>query len=277
MTIKIINAHSIFTENTVCLSNKTNWKIETDFQPQCGDLYLVFGAHEIAPSLLQARDPSGNRVRFVVLNSEQDQSQFLKNKYYIELMKRNVVVNFTSDDYLSKFGVKVLSYFDFEFIQFDLGDVERTYDITFIGSFSPERQKVVEKLKATYPDKTFYIDFEWKNTNIKDITEILSKSKYVLNIPYYENSSLETHRINKAIACGCEVVSLIPKTKNDVMDIYKKYIHFTDDLVQFFETTHIKRADYPNLMKELHTLHLSDLMWIVRQVKGGVSPPHDDE
>jgi hypothetical protein len=46
--IKIISAHSIFNENAVVMSQKFEWKLETDFDPQPNDLYIVFGGHELA-------------------------------------------------------------------------------------------------------------------------------------------------------------------------------------------------------------------------------------
>ena len=39
MAIKIICGHSIFNENALCMSNKFNWKLETDFAPKPNDLY----------------------------------------------------------------------------------------------------------------------------------------------------------------------------------------------------------------------------------------------
>ena len=48
MSIKIISGHSIFNENAIVLSQKFKWKLETDFDPQANDLYIVYGAHELA-------------------------------------------------------------------------------------------------------------------------------------------------------------------------------------------------------------------------------------
>jgi hypothetical protein len=48
MSIKIISCHPVFNENALVLSQKYEWKIEKDFNPQANDLYIVFGAHEMA-------------------------------------------------------------------------------------------------------------------------------------------------------------------------------------------------------------------------------------
>ena len=58
--IKIISGHSIFNENAIVLSQKFKWKLETDFDPQPNDLYIVFGAHELAHQLLEVQFRKNN-------------------------------------------------------------------------------------------------------------------------------------------------------------------------------------------------------------------------
>jgi len=104
MSIKIISCHPVFNENAVVLSQKFNWKLETQFDPQAGDIYLVLGGHEMAHQLLEAQFRKNASYGYIIMNSEQIHSQFMKNKYYIELMKRNVVFDYTTinTDYLKK-------------------------------------------------------------------------------------------------------------------------------------------------------------------------------
>jgi Fe-S-cluster containining protein len=258
--IKIINAHKIFTECALCLSQKTGWKIETDFKPSAGEIYVVFGAHEIAPSLLSYD------AKYVIMNSEQSNSQFLKNKYYLELMKKNVVCEFSYKDTLTKYKIKPLAYFTFEFVKFEL-NMERIYDICFIGSANENRIKLLQDLQKAYPEKSFFIDTQWKHQDVKALTNVLSQSKYVLNIPYYTDNGLETHRINKALACGCKVVSY-PSADPAMDDIYKKYIHFTENFIEFFgdESRIDIEPDYEGLLKEVNSKHLPHLIWAVGEV-----------
>jgi hypothetical protein len=245
--------HSIFIENVICLSKRTGWIIENKFNPKPNDLYIVFGGHIIASSLLNALDSCGNRIHYVIMNTEQEQSLCLNNKYYLELMKKNHVLNFTNDRFLENFGIFHLTVFDFEFVNFNL-NIERIYDISFIGSYSKYRDETINNLKEKYPEKIFYVDFEWKNCESKDITKILSQSKCVLNIPFYENSSLETHRINKALSCGCDVVSF---TKPH--DDYTNYVHFINHL----EYTPKEKKDF---MNDLNQKHLSDLIFTIHNI-----------
>ncbi len=135
--IKIISAHSIFNENAIVLSQKFKWKLETDFDPQPNDLYIVYGAHELAHQLMEVQFRKNNSFGYIIMNSEQTESQFLKNKYYLSLMKRNIVFDYNTltTEYLKEnHGIKVLSYFYFEFMKFNIETNDRPYDVAFIGS-----------------------------------------------------------------------------------------------------------------------------------------------
>ena len=86
---------------------------------------------------------------------------------------------------------------------------------------------------------------DWSLTEPIKIKEKLSEAKYVLNIPYYTKNSLETHRINNALSCGADVVSLNSKDAQ-VDAYYNGYIYFTDDLIKFSK---MKKKLLKNLMK----------------------------
>ncbi len=230
--IKIISGHAIFNENAVVLSKKFGWALEKEFNPKPKDLYIVFGGHEMAHHLLEIQYRLNNTFGFVVMNSEQPDSQFMKNKYYISLMKRNVVMDYNtlSANYLKEtYDIKVLSYYYFEFMKFNLETNERPYDVCFIGSKNERREKILKELQEQYPDLNFYIDFDWSHKNSDSLTKILHQCKLVLNIPYYDKNALETHRIHKSLACGCKVISL-PSADEDTNKFYKDYITITDNI-----------------------------------------------
>jgi hypothetical protein len=266
MSIKIISGHAIFNENAVVMSKKFNWDLEKDFDPQPNDLYIVFGAHEIAHFLLEIQYRKLNNFGYIILNSEQANSQFFKNKYYISLIKRNVVCDYNniSAQYLKDtFDIKVYSYFYFEFMKFENTNEDKEYDVCFVGSKSEKREALINKLIETNPNLNFYVDYDWKHVSAESITQILQKSRIVLNIPYYENNPLETHRIHKALACGCEVVSL-PSADEDANNFYKDYIHFVDDLDTFpkLET----KKNYEELVKQLSIKFNQHFSFVVDQV-----------
>lgn len=246
MTIKIISGHAIFNENAVVFHKKFGWELETNFDPQPNDIYVVFGSHELAHQLLEIQFRKNNSFGYVILNSEQVDSQFFKNKYYLSLMKRNIVVDYNTitAEYLKQnHDIKVLSYFFFEFMKSDIVS-ERIYDVTFIGSKNENRDAIISKLKEDHPELNFYVDFEWKHSSSESLTQILHQSKVVLNIPYYENNPLETHRINKALACGCDVIS-IESADKDANEFYKDYVYMTQDISGMVQHYFLGKSDRP--------------------------------
>jgi hypothetical protein len=272
-TFHIINFHPIFSENAFCLSKRLGIDIIADFDPQEGHTYLVFGAHEQALNLLTIQQTKKN-FRLIILNSEPPLSQFMKNKYYISLMKTNIVFDYheQSAKYLTELGIKVYSRFVFDFIYQPGVDVKRDIDIFFCGSRTARREAIYEKLKSRYPDKNIVFDFDWKYSNQEDMTKILQRSKTVLNIPYHEHNILETHRIHKALACGCEVVSLY--SGDEPTDkFYEPYIYLVHDLFEHFDLPnmplHIKNQKqvYPHLINALSNFIIHN-KWLIEQLVG---------
>ena len=263
--IKIISGHAIFNENAVVLSKKFGWSLEKEFNPQPKDLYVVFGSHEMAHHLLEIQYRLGNTFGYIVMNSEQPDSQFMKNKYYISLMKRNVVCDYNtlSANYLKEtFDIKVLSYFYFEFMKFNLETKERPYDVCFIGSKNERRENIIQGLQEQHPDLKFYIDYEWSHKNSDSLTKILHECKLVLNIPYYDKNALETHRIHKALACKCKVISM-PSADEDTNEFYKKYITITDSIDLSIECIEPK---YEDLIKELSSKFNPHLLFVINEI-----------
>ena len=267
MAIKIICGHAIFNENALCISNKFGWTLETDFAPKPNDLYIVFGAHEISHQLLQMQYRMNSCFGYFILNSEQENSQFFKNKYYLKLMKQNVVCDYNSltpEVLKKKHDIKVFSYFFFEFMKFNV-ESEREYDVVFVGSVNDKRLGLYQKLKETYPHLNIYFDFDWSYKSPEKLTDLLHKAKTVLNIPYYENNALETHRINKALACGCNVISL-KSSEEDANKFYEDYVTFTDDIVTEVGKELSPKKGYEELVKALSQKINPHFLFVVSQL-----------
>ena len=272
-TFHIINFHSIFTENVFCLSKRLGVDIVSDFDPKAGHTYIVFGAHEQASQLFSIQQKNKN-FKFIIINSEPPLSQFMKNKYYISLMRSNIVFDYHEESakYLTELDIRVYSRYVSEFVYQPAVEVKRDIDIFFCGSRTPRREAIYEKLKFRYPDKNIVFDFDWKYSNQEELTKILQRSKTVLNIPYHDHNILETHRIHKGLACGCEVVSLY--SGNEPTDkFYEPYIYFVHDLFEHFDLPnmplHIKNQKlvYPHLVQALSNF-VKHNKWIVEQLIG---------
>ena len=250
----IMSLDSIFNESALCFSHKTGLPYIKDFQPKENDFYFVFGGHKYPLELLSKQHELNYNFTYIILNSESQLSDVMRNKFYIDLMKKNIVFNYScsvADYLLETHEIKNYSYFFFDFIHNQI-ETEKKYDYTFIGSYSVHRQEIINQLKSSYPHKRFYIDFEWKNKIPMELKKVLKESEYVLNIPYYLNdNNLETHRINNALSCDCQVVSF--KSGNEDTDkFYEDYIYFTDNLNDFFKCHEIKKKkSYTELIRGL--------------------------
>jgi len=256
-TFHIINFHAIFAENAFCLSKRLGVDIVSDFKPQDGHTYITFGAHEQAANLLMMQQKQQN-FKLIIINSEPPLSQFLKNKYYISLMRSNIVYDYheLSAQHLTSLGIRVYSRYCFEFVFQPAHDEPRPIDIFFCGSRTPRREAIYQKLKERYPDKNIVFDFDWKYADQAELTKVLQQSATVLNIPYHFHNILETHRIHKSLACGCEVVSLYSGDKL-TDDFYDPYVYFTHDLFEHFDWPEMplhmqkQKLKYPHLVQAL--------------------------
>jgi hypothetical protein len=217
-------------------------------------------------ALLEVQYRKNSSFGYIILNSEQTNSQFFKNKFYLQLMKRNVVCDYNTitPEWLKQHDIKVFSYFYFEFMKFNI-DTTREYDVVFVGTPNPKRTALYEKIKDKY---NVYFDFEWKHKASDALTTLYHKAKVVVNMPYYEENALETHRINKALACGCQVVS-IKSTDEDANQFYDDYVYFCDDLEEglekYFKGLPPKKT-YEELVKGLSQKMAPHFLFVIQQV-----------
>ena len=271
-TFHIINFHNIFGENAFCLSQRLGIDIVGDFVPQDGHTYIVFGAHEQAGQLLMIQQKHRN-FKLIIINSEPPLSQFMKNKYYISLMRANMVWDYSevSAIHLVKLGIRVYSRYVFEFV-YQPGNSVRDIDIFFCGSRTARREAIYEKLKAKHPDKHIVFDFNWSYADQSELTKVLQRSKVVLNIPYHDHIILESHRINKAMACGAHVVSLYSGHKPSD-SAYSPFVNFTHDIVDYFDEPELPlhmeqpKRTYPHLVQSVSNYVQHNLWTILQLIK----------
>lgn len=269
---KILNFHPIFSENAFCLSQRLGVEIVTNFEPQEGRTYIIYGAHDKAAELYAIQQKYKNK--FIIINSESPKSSHMRNKYYLDLMLCNIVFDYHTEatDYLKTLGIRVYSQHIFEFVYNPAPDAKRDIDIFFTGCRNERREKIFENLKKRYPDKNIVFNFDYSYADQSKLTEVLHRSKVVLNIPFYDHKILETHRIHKALACGCEVVSLYSGHK-ETDDYYSQYVHMVHDLYEYFDSEEMlplhlteKKLKYPHLIAFL-SKHTKQIAWILEQLQ----------
>ena len=228
----IVSFNSIFSENSMILAKRLNIQFITNFKPVENDLIIVFGGHEQATnlSLIQLQI----KCKYIIIQSEQFDSNVFDNKFYIKLLKENYILDWSKynvERFKKQMDLKVYSFYYYDFLV-NNAVKERTVDFFFCGAHSIERENSLNSFKLQNPNYIIEYDFSGNYLDQSKLNEKLLTVKYVINIPYYKNNSLETHRINKALALGCQVISL-PSCDLYLNEKYKDYIHFVNDLSDF--------------------------------------------
>lgn len=256
--------HPIFIENGNTLALRLGVPVASEFSPTPDDTYLIFGAHDHALMLIQQQEKSG--CKYIILNSESPASNHLRNKYFIKLMKANCVWDYHCEStvYLRDLGIKVYGRYIFEYPEL-VNDAPREIDILFVGSKSANREAIMNDLKVSYPNLRVEAVFDMCCADPSDYTRLLHQATCVVNIPFYEHNILETHRVLKALACGCRVVSLKSGHKQ-TDNFYGEYIDFSLDLHDYFSKNHTDaKGTYGDLIKS-QSVHVRHLKWLLERL-----------
>ena len=103
-------------------------------------------------------------------------------------------------------------------------------------------------IKEARPDLNIRAVFDYSLREPIDMIKALLQTKIVLNIPCYDASSLECHRINQAITCGCKVISTRSACK-ELNKEYGPYVTFTDNIVKHVNELKIDENDNYDIYK----------------------------
>jgi len=257
--------HSIFIENGNTLAIRLGIPIEKEYNPTPDKCYLVFGAHDVAAVLIESQAKS--KCKFIIMNSEPPTSNHLRNKFYLQLMRDNIVFDYhpVSTEFLQKQGIKVFSHYTFEFPEL-VNDTPRSIDILFVGSKSPKREDIMRQLTEAYPDKKVVSVFDSFSANPADYTALLHQASTVINIPFYEHTILEMHRINKSLACGCKVVSYKSNDK-ETDNLYGEFIDFTLDMVEYFKKNHTGANSTYGQLVRCQSFHTRHNKWVLEKLE----------
>lgn len=232
--MEIICFSKYFVENAEYLSIDTGIPITFKLEPNSE--YIIFSAHDAAKDLLEFQ--LRHKTKYIIYQSENIESVFFKDKYYIELLKHNKVLNYsayTALKMMELYGIHTAGYFNFNYKRM-YSSKPRDIDILFFGTMTQKRYDILKEIQNRFPKIKLEVV-----TNIfgDELTQLLLRSEYVLNISAYDNAVLETHRINKSISCGCKVISNY--SADEKMDKkYKDYVFFCGKTI----TDYIRAIQY---------------------------------
>jgi hypothetical protein len=225
------NSHHIFMELARQISKRLNVPIKTPstFKPREKETYIILGIHDFLP-LFEKIEQEVPGIRFIIFQSEQITSQYFKNSRYISMLRRHDVYNWSPYNALElqTHGITNKGLYQFVFATHP-GKAKRPIDLFFCGSRTPYREKFLQTIKSNCLTANCVFDLDWRYVDDKVLTDILTQTKCVLNIPCFKKTSLETHRINKALACGCDVITY-KSNDRELNDQYEEYVYFAYDM-----------------------------------------------
>jgi hypothetical protein len=93
----------------------------------------------------------------------------------------------------------------------------------------------------------------------------LLNAKIVINLGFYKNKSLESHRIHNALSAGCMVVSH-NDCHEDLIKYYGEYVTFTENLKEFDYDSVKPKKEYSVLVKDLANRFLPHMIWVTNKI-----------
>jgi len=200
--------------------------------------------------------------KYIKYQIEQTTSSFFNDNYNKILLNADAIWDFSisNKDKYNFIPLKKIYYMPMPFyndkkienINYDNCE----YDILFYGAENERRKKICLKIKEKYSN--FKIGFSLFEP---EKTEIIKKTKIILNLHYYENPALETCRINEILKFNKVIIS--EKTKSEDwynMKLYENIVIFieaidTEELLleELFNKINyfLNKENYENYCKKL--------------------------
>ena len=263
--MKIFSSSQIFWENAEILAKRLGAEVSLNFStwPQCpledcreGETILFFGSHEQADILSHYQKKLN--LNYIILQSENiESSAFCPESGYVSLLKENTVLDwsYSNMERLEKrHGVHAKGLFSFEFLQDKSVSMDRDIDIFFAGASHENRVNILKRIRDEYPNLNCHFDLVYGLLEPEKISNILRRAKWVLNIPYYDEAPLATHRINKALSSGCGVISPFSCDKK-LDNLYSEFVHF-GNVMELIERINCleKKKGYAELCEKMRPL-----------------------
>jgi len=181
-------------------------------------LFIILGIHRSTPKL-----PSN----YIAVQMEQPGSKWFSQDYFDKLSCARAVWDFSprnvhylrneglTNVYLVPTRVPMRSYV------LETIDKKQDIDVLFYGANHPRRKAIEDSLKKS----KLNVVFRYYSLFDSDRDALISRAKVVLNIHFWTESSLETHRIEYLCSKGKCVISEYSKDP-DLDNIYKESIVF---------------------------------------------------
>lgn len=192
--------------------------------------YILFGAHDMTDK------ETSNSFAFdtIIVQTEQLSldSAWLTNSY-LQMLNKYEVWDYSrrNKEFLKKYYNIDSKLFSLGFnLKHDINIDIRDIDVLFYGSYSEVRSDFELKMKRELINRN--IIFRFNDLWGKEKSNLLSRSKIVINLHLYSADLLEQTRIIEAINHGCLVIS--ESCSDQIMHPHLKIV-YTDDIVKTAE------------------------------------------
>lgn len=201
--------------------NKTNYL----------DLYIIFGMNDFS-----AERPHNYIVYQLEQTTGNDESKWFGKVYLDHLKNALQIWDYSLVNYqnLRKLGFKNIKYVPMQYMKtvdrFHSVEPfpEKDIDVFFFGSLNDRRSQLINELKNHGLNVVI-----GNNTWGEDREQLISRSKLVLNIHYFQNAILETVRLSYLLSNNCIVIS--ETSQDPILDRWhSKYVKLVpyESLVQ---------------------------------------------
>lgn len=189
-----IDVANVFYETLI----KYTYNVTIDTKTHDDKINIIFGAN--------TNDEIWNNIpkKSIIVNLEQlyDGSQWLTERYF-NLLKNNYVLDYSDKniDYLKSKGILNIEKINIGYgksLEYNLNQ-NQDIDVLFIGAINERRMKIYNDIILHPKLKSKNILFK-SNVWNDEKRDLITRSKIILNIHYYECKILETVRISHLLA-----------------------------------------------------------------------------
>jgi len=207
---------------------------------------------------------------FILYQVEQMNSNFFTLKYLKDLQKSNIIWEFSIRNKIKydQIDLKKIFYQPMPFYydppvndSTNSTDESNVYDVAFYGTTNERRVKILNNLSDKFKTNVGYGKIS------KERDSIIRKSKIILNLHYYKDSSLEACRINEILQYDKIIISELPHSKDWFnKELYDNLVIFideiSDDLININKL--IEKIEYysipENYEKQINTIRKNKLI-----------------
>jgi len=185
------------------------------------DIYIIMGMHRITTKLPK---------RYIAIQSEQLGSRWFTDVYFKNLRNAICVWDFSPKNVIQ--FKKVYNFTNIVYVptRVPLGvflrpppDTNQDIDVLFFGAMHPRRKQIQEYITRRFGRSK--IIFRYNDLFGEERDDLIKRSKILLNIHYWDKSSLETHRIEYLSSKGKCIIS--EKSSDSLLDnVYSDSVTF---------------------------------------------------